>query len=48
MPDISMCRQNKCDKKDTCYRYTTKPSAWQTFAEFNHKNCEYYWRDDSE
>jgi hypothetical protein len=51
MPDISMCKGETdkgfiCPMRDTCYRYTAKPSEYmQTyFAEppiFN-KKCEYY------
>lgn len=34
MPDISMCANNKCRKKYSCYRYCAKPSEWQSYMEF--------------
>ena len=42
MPDISMCQNDKCTKKDTCYRYTAKPSVLQSYAGFNQESCEFY------
>lgn len=28
MPDIAMCNGYDCSIKETCYRYTAKPSEW--------------------
>ena len=34
MSDISMCLNNTCKQKDTCYRYRAKPAKWQSYAYF--------------
>ena len=39
MPDISMCKNDKCKFKEDCYRFTAKPSEFmQSYAEFNCKD----------
>jgi hypothetical protein len=51
MPDISMCADNECPSRFTCYRHKdsgTKPSKYQqAYAAFNHdpktSECESYW-----
>ena len=44
MPDIAMCRNEKCPRKETCYRYMATPcEPGQCYGEFDHKDCEYYW-----
>ena len=40
MPDITMCLNNNCPRKTRCYRYCAVPSDWQSFAHFEHKECE--------
>lgn len=30
-PDISMCTGDKCPTRETCYRYTAKPSPRQSY-----------------
>lgn len=47
MPDIAMCWGDNCPIKETCYRFTAKPSKWrQSFlAESPIKEdntCEYF------
>jgi hypothetical protein len=42
MPDISMCSNNKCEKNKKCYRYMAIPSSWQSYANFDEKDCEYF------
>lgn len=47
MPDISMCHGEGCPQKETCYRYTAKPSEYrQSYGMFeanmNNKKCDYY------
>ena len=38
MPDISMCKNDKCKFKKDCYRFTAKPSEFmQTYGDFNCK-----------
>lgn len=48
MPDITMCSNNTCFKKDMCYRFKAVPSEWrQSYADFspNEKGeCEYFWK----
>ena len=46
MADITMCNGNKCEKKNTCYRFLATPSDWQSyFTETPVKDdkCDYYW-----
>lgn len=36
MPDISMCRNERCDKKKECYRFMAIPyRRWQTYTLFD-------------
>lgn len=47
MPDISMCSNKTCPKKDTCYRFAATPDdMWQSYGLFSHttkKPCDAYW-----
>lgn len=43
MPDISMCENDKCEKRKNCYRFRAKPSSWQTYSDFEADNCEFFW-----
>ena len=47
MPDITMCWNNKCKKKNKCYRHTAKPEdLLQSYAVFNPENsgnCKEFW-----
>ena len=45
MPDITMCKGEDCEARVTCYRFTAKPSKYQSyFSESPTENggCEYY------
>ena len=46
MPDISMCDNNKCHVRETCYRFKVKPNPYrQSYGFFGNKEntkCEYY------
>lgn len=42
MPDISMCLSENCPIKDSCYRAQAKPSAYQSWCDF-----EYSCNEDS-
>lgn len=45
MPDISMCNNNFCSLKETCYRYKATPSKRQSYTNFKQNEagyCEYY------
>jgi hypothetical protein len=50
MPDITMCKGEGCEVKETCYRFTAKPSEYQQayFPETPSVNggCEYYINDN--
>lgn len=51
MPDITMCNGKNCDLSLTCYRYTAKPSSYQSYfteAPIENGECEYYWQDAKE
>ena len=41
MPDITMCKNEACPKKEECYRYKANPSEQQSYAEFDSErdNC---------
>ena len=46
MPDISMCRNENCLRKEKCYRYMAKPEEFQWYSDFatdDGKDCDYYW-----
>jgi hypothetical protein len=51
MPDISKCANNKCPLRDNCYRFTSVPSNWQSYADFEFTvtekgvECDYFWDD---
>ena len=44
MPDITMCRNERCSIKMSCYRYTVEPSGkWQSYDSFEgEKNCKHF------
>ena len=47
MPDISMCSDKECSRKEECYRFTATPNEFrQAYADFkeieNGKGCEYF------
>lgn len=51
--DISMCADNECPVRETCYRFKAKPSEYrQSYGEFDRLNnpgiaegsCSYYWK----
>jgi len=42
MPDISMCRNPECPKRDTCYRHTATPSIFQLYASFDYRKDDCY------
>ena len=52
MPDITMCPGTNCPYKETCYRFTAKPSEyWQSYftePPIKDGKCEMYWGDLSE
>ena len=52
MPDISMCVNKECTLKETCYRFTAKPSEFrQSYGSFKPEEdgtCRGYWKTDKE
>jgi hypothetical protein len=43
MPDITMCTNEECPLKKSCYRFMGIPSQWQSFSHFSGgENCEAY------
>jgi hypothetical protein len=51
MPDITMCLGTDCPYKETCYRFTAKPSEYQSYfiePPFKDGQCDMYWGDNAE
>lgn len=49
MPDITMCVNENCEDKESCYRYKAKPNWNQSYATFKKEDgnkCEHFlwWR----
>ena len=47
MPDISMCNNQTCPSKDTCYRFKAKPNEYyQSYTTYvvpeGKDKCEHY------
>ncbi len=50
-PDITMCKGTNCPVKESCYRYTAKPSNYQSWfmeTPFNDGECDMYWGENAE
>lgn len=50
-PDITMCVGTNCPQKETCYRYTAKPSDYQYYfidPPVKDGKCEMYWGENAE
>ena len=47
MPDITMCRDHNCPKRDSCYRYRAEPTprrqAYFSDTPGEGEECEWYW-----
>lgn len=44
MSDITICVNNRCKQKDTCYRALAEWNEYrQSICEFNEVDCKYYW-----
>ena len=54
MPDVSMCSGENCPLKNSCYRFTAKPSEYRQAyfmqVPYNHeeKKCDHYWGNKEE
>ena len=44
MPDITMCLNNTCGSRTSCYRYMAIPSELQSYDRFKRKDgeCEHF------
>lgn len=45
-PDITMCNGDNCPVKKKCYRYTAKPSEYQSYfveSPIKDGKCDHYW-----
>ena len=51
MSDIILCRNEKCEKKESCYRFTAEPKdKYQSYAMFyvdGYGVCPYYKQIDA-
>ena len=53
MADITKCEGVGCEAKETCYRYTAKPSRYQSYftetpiikTKGLPDGCDYYWNN---
>lgn len=45
MADITMCRNLKCPIRKRCYRFTAKPSDYQSYMLFFYRGgkCREFW-----
>ena len=51
MPDIAKCLGTDCPYKETCYRFTAKPSDWQSYFSvppIKDGKCDMYWGENAE
>jgi hypothetical protein len=51
MPDITKCRGVDCPHRDGCYRYTSKPSDYQSYfmtPPIKDGKCDHYWGEQAE
>ncbi len=51
MPDISMCEGKGCDVKNTCYRFTAKPSKFMqsyVMPDVQPGGCDLYWNTNKQ
>ena len=47
MTDITKCKNDKCPKKERCYRWTATDGMRQSVSMFNKElkeECEYFWK----
>jgi len=50
-PDITMCPGTNCPQKEKCYRFTAKPSDYQSWfmkPPIEDGKCDYYWGENAE
>lgn len=45
MPDIAMCQENECPKRELCYRYRAVPELYQWYMKpesYDKNGCSAY------
>lgn len=50
-PDITMCVGTNCPHKQKCYRYTAKPSDYQSYfvkPPIKDGKCDMYWGENAQ
>ena len=50
-PDITLCPGTNCPYKESCYRFTAKPSDWQSYFSvppIKDGKCDMYWGENAE
>lgn len=48
MPDIAMCAETTCPRRESCLRYLLPPDRYmQSYAERDPATCDDYWHDHS-
>lgn len=50
MPELTQCQGRRCDRRDTCQRFTDRSKRFQLRGSFdiNPSECEHYLLDASE
>lgn len=51
MADITMCNNEKCSLRNSCYRKQATPDyfqSWAAFVQDDSGKCEYYWDMEKE
>lgn len=49
MTDITKCLNDKCPKKECCYRWTASDGMRQSVSMFNpelKEECQYFWKNN--
>jgi len=45
MTDITKCSNEKCERKEGCWRWLAPDDHWQSYAEFKGgRDCDGYWK----
>ena len=50
MADITMCKGDDFNSRHTCYRFTAKPSKYQSYfkgSPIENNGCDYYWNKNN-
>ena len=50
MPDITMCKGEGCNSRQTCYRFNAKSNYFQSYFQgspIKNNVCDYYWNKNN-